>query len=187
MGAIPPPGIILYLTYWFRQRERAQAIALFLTGLPITSILGAPISGVILDHVHSADGRSHTLANSNQRQSRGFRPTFISELIWGKVRVARFKLDWIFVKADLKNPENDPFMKFGYGGTGSNSSIPVVQLRLDAVNRLLKPTLGKTITQLEAAIDDDMKPRSALVSGWKAEGVTTIDRSPTKVKNVIGL
>jgi MFS transporter, ACS family, tartrate transporter len=46
------PGIILYLTYWFRQRERAQAIALFLTGLPITSILGAPISGVILDHVH---------------------------------------------------------------------------------------------------------------------------------------
>jgi endonuclease/exonuclease/phosphatase family metal-dependent hydrolase len=54
----------------------------------------------------AADGRSHTLANSNQRQSRGFRPTFISELIWGKVRVARFKLDWIFVKADLKNPKD---------------------------------------------------------------------------------
>jgi ACS family tartrate transporter-like MFS transporter len=46
------PGIILYLTYWFPQRERARAIALFLTGLPITSILGAPISGLILDHVH---------------------------------------------------------------------------------------------------------------------------------------
>src|ERR1700719_2085429 len=30
------PGIILYLTYWFPQRERARAIALFLTGLPIT-------------------------------------------------------------------------------------------------------------------------------------------------------
>ena len=46
------PGIILYLTYWFPQRERARAIALFLTGLPITSILGAPISGLILDRVH---------------------------------------------------------------------------------------------------------------------------------------
>jgi ACS family tartrate transporter-like MFS transporter len=46
------PGIVLYLTYWFRQREQAQAIALFLTGLPVTSILGAPVSGVILDHVH---------------------------------------------------------------------------------------------------------------------------------------
>src|SRR5258708_16780794 len=46
------PGIVLYLTYWFRQREQAQAIALFLTGLPIASILGAPVSGVILDHMH---------------------------------------------------------------------------------------------------------------------------------------
>jgi MFS transporter, ACS family, tartrate transporter len=46
------PGIVLYLTYWFRQREQAQAIALFLTGLPFTSIIGAPISGLILDRIH---------------------------------------------------------------------------------------------------------------------------------------
>jgi MFS transporter, ACS family, tartrate transporter len=46
------PGIILYLTYWFRQREQAQAIALFMTALPITSVLGAPVSGFILDHMH---------------------------------------------------------------------------------------------------------------------------------------
>ena len=46
------PGIVLYLTYWFPQREQARAIALFMTGIPIASILGAPISGVILDHVH---------------------------------------------------------------------------------------------------------------------------------------
>jgi MFS transporter, ACS family, tartrate transporter len=43
------PGIVLYLTYWFRQREQAQAIGLFLTGLPFTSIIGAPLSGFILD------------------------------------------------------------------------------------------------------------------------------------------
>ncbi len=46
------PGILLYLTYWFRQREQARAIALFMTGIPITNVLGAPISGLILDHVH---------------------------------------------------------------------------------------------------------------------------------------
>jgi ACS family tartrate transporter-like MFS transporter len=46
------PGIILYLTYWFRQQERAQAIALFMTALPLTSIIGAPLSGLILDQVH---------------------------------------------------------------------------------------------------------------------------------------
>jgi ACS family tartrate transporter-like MFS transporter len=46
------PGMILYLTYWFPQREQARVIAMFLTGNPITSILGAPVSGLILDHVH---------------------------------------------------------------------------------------------------------------------------------------
>lgn len=46
------PGIVLYLTYWFRQREQAQAIGLFLTGVPVASFLGAPLSGLILDHIH---------------------------------------------------------------------------------------------------------------------------------------
>ena len=46
------PGIVLYLTYWFRRREQARTLALFLTGYPVASILGAPISTFILDHVH---------------------------------------------------------------------------------------------------------------------------------------
>ncbi|HXZ16448.1 MAG TPA: PA domain-containing protein, partial [Roseiarcus sp.] len=90
---------------------------------------------------------------------------------WKELRenVTRFKK----AKADLKSPDNDPFMKFGYGGVGSNTSIPVVQLSDAAADRLLKPTLGKTLTQIEAAIDEDMKPRSAAIAGWKAVGVTT--------------
>ena|SRR5579864_9139978 len=46
------PGIVLYLTYWFRRREQAHVIALFMTALPVSSIVGAPASGFILDHVH---------------------------------------------------------------------------------------------------------------------------------------
>jgi MFS transporter, ACS family, tartrate transporter len=46
------PGIVLYLTYWFLQREQARGIALFMTGIPVATILGAPLSGFILDHVH---------------------------------------------------------------------------------------------------------------------------------------
>jgi len=49
------PGIVLYLTYWFRQREQARVIALFMAALPIASILGAPVSGFILDHAHWLD------------------------------------------------------------------------------------------------------------------------------------
>ena len=46
------PGIALYLGYWFRQREKAQAIAVILIGIPLASVLGGPISGFILDHAH---------------------------------------------------------------------------------------------------------------------------------------
>jgi D-galactonate transporter len=45
------PGMVLYLTYWFRPRERAQAVAMLLAALPVASIVGAPLSGLILDHV----------------------------------------------------------------------------------------------------------------------------------------
>jgi sugar phosphate permease len=46
------PGILLYLSYWFPQRQQAQMIALFMTAVPLSSILGAPLSGFILDHAH---------------------------------------------------------------------------------------------------------------------------------------
>lgn len=46
------PGIVLYLGYWFRQRDKAQAIAFILIGIPVASVLGGPISGLILDHAH---------------------------------------------------------------------------------------------------------------------------------------
>ncbi len=46
------PGIVLYLTYWFRRREQAQAFALFMTAIPVATVLGSPVSGAILDHAH---------------------------------------------------------------------------------------------------------------------------------------
>ena len=46
------PGIILYLTYWFRQRDQAKALAFLFMGIPIASVIGAPLSGLILDHIH---------------------------------------------------------------------------------------------------------------------------------------
>lgn len=46
------PGIVLYLTYWFRQREQARTLALFLTGFAVNSVVGSLISGFILQYVH---------------------------------------------------------------------------------------------------------------------------------------
>ena len=53
--------------------------------------------------INETDG---TLADSNQRLTKGFAPTFVTELIWGKLRIAKFKLDWIFVKSQLSSPRD---------------------------------------------------------------------------------
>jgi ACS family tartrate transporter-like MFS transporter len=42
------PGMIVYLTHWFRQSERGRAIAILYTALPISSIVGAPLAGWLL-------------------------------------------------------------------------------------------------------------------------------------------
>jgi hypothetical protein len=54
----------------------------------------------------TSNGRTGTLADSNERGSKGFAPTFNAELIWGKVRVAKYKLDWIFVKDNIDSPRS---------------------------------------------------------------------------------
>jgi MFS transporter, ACS family, tartrate transporter len=42
------PGIILYLTRWFPARERAHAIALFMTASALAGVIGGPLSGALL-------------------------------------------------------------------------------------------------------------------------------------------
>jgi MFS transporter, ACS family, tartrate transporter len=42
------PGIIYYLTCWFPSRQRARIIALFMVALPLSSVIGAPISTALL-------------------------------------------------------------------------------------------------------------------------------------------
>jgi len=42
------PGIIFYLTCWFPSQHRARIIALFMIALPLSSVIGAPISTFLL-------------------------------------------------------------------------------------------------------------------------------------------
>ena len=42
------PAVIVYLTHWFRQRDRAKAVALFMTAIPVSSAIGGAIAGGLL-------------------------------------------------------------------------------------------------------------------------------------------
>ncbi|HTM49470.1 MAG TPA: MFS transporter [Bryobacteraceae bacterium] len=45
------PGVIVYLSHWFRAEDRARAKALFLISQPISVIVGLPLSRWILENV----------------------------------------------------------------------------------------------------------------------------------------
>jgi ACS family tartrate transporter-like MFS transporter len=48
------PGIIVYLSHWFRYEDRAKAKAKFLIGIPLASLIGLTISSAIMNNVHWA-------------------------------------------------------------------------------------------------------------------------------------
>src|ERR1700737_3810114 len=42
------PGIILYLTYWYPAEYRSRFLSPFATAVPVSTVIGAPISGLLL-------------------------------------------------------------------------------------------------------------------------------------------
>ncbi len=46
------PGIVVYLAHWFRYEDRARAKSHFMIGLPIATIIGVPLSQLIMHNVN---------------------------------------------------------------------------------------------------------------------------------------
>ena len=43
------PGILYYLSHWFPSRERARAVSWFMVAIPVSTVIGAPLSGLLLE------------------------------------------------------------------------------------------------------------------------------------------
>ena len=50
------PGIIYYLTRWVPASERARTVSAFMVAVPVSALIGAPLSGWILDAFQDAGG-----------------------------------------------------------------------------------------------------------------------------------
>jgi MFS transporter, ACS family, tartrate transporter len=44
------PGVIVYLSHWFIQEDRAKATSNFMSAIPLSLIIGSPVAGWILGH-----------------------------------------------------------------------------------------------------------------------------------------
>jgi sugar phosphate permease len=42
------PGILVYLSHWFRAEDRAKACAMFMIAIPVANIIGSPLGGWLL-------------------------------------------------------------------------------------------------------------------------------------------
>jgi D-galactonate transporter len=52
------PGIILYLTYWFPSERRARIIATFMAAIPLSGVIGGPLSGWVMESFAGLHGWS---------------------------------------------------------------------------------------------------------------------------------
>ena len=50
------PGIIFYLTNWVPSADRARIVSIFMAAIPISNLIGAPVSGLILDTFNGTAG-----------------------------------------------------------------------------------------------------------------------------------
>ena len=50
------PGVILYLTYWYPAHRRGKMTALFMTGVPLSGVIGGPLSGWIMKAMPGVHG-----------------------------------------------------------------------------------------------------------------------------------
>jgi len=42
------PAVVVYLTHWFRARDRAKAVAGFYAAMPLSYVVGSPLAGLLL-------------------------------------------------------------------------------------------------------------------------------------------
>ena len=97
------------------------------------------------------NGRDGTLGNSNERASKGFVTTFALPRTLGVV--GKFRLDWIFVKAYLKDDT---------GAADSYRFAPAFARTMNEANGALNPRLSD-----HAAISVDLPIKQPALPGSK--------------------
>jgi D-galactonate transporter len=50
------PGMVLYFTHWFPANKRGHVMALFMSAIPVSGLIGGPLSGWMLQHFTSGQG-----------------------------------------------------------------------------------------------------------------------------------
>jgi len=83
--------------------------------------------------------------------------------------------------------QTDKLLDFRVKSSLRDRQIPVLHCQRSVVDQVLKIVSKTDLNQLEQAIDQDLKPRSQLLTGWKISGQVSVDWKGQELKNVLGL
>jgi hypothetical protein len=87
-----------------------------------------------------------------------------------------------------RSEQGDKLVGFGGFGTATVDGLQVLQVRRPVLDALLLSSLGTGLRELEADIDRDLKPRSAVLPGWQASlQVEVVKPKAVTAKNVVGV
>jgi hypothetical protein len=84
--------------------------------------------------------------------------------------------------------DGDALMAFTRAGEGSDRrTVPILQIRRSVLDEAVRQALGRSLTEIQKAIDDKLEPASGPLSGWRLRGRTAIERVQTEGRNILGL
>jgi hypothetical protein len=88
---------------------------------------------------------------------------------------------------DASELPNDGLTSFQATKQISTLSTPYVHVKRAVIDDIIKKSTGMGLTETEKAIDNDLKPRSAALTGWNIQLNVRVKRNESPVKNVIGV
>jgi hypothetical protein len=82
----------------------------------------------------------------------------------------------------------DEVLPFAHGGRGpAPSGFPVLHVGRAVVDRAVRAALGKSLGEIERAIDEDFRPQSAELSGWRIAGRVDVGQKRIDAQNVVAV
>lgn len=86
----------------------------------------------------------------------------------------------------LKN-QPDKLLALDYAASNPTAILPIMHVTRAVADSVLKPAIKQGLSELEAAINADLKPRTAVLTGWTCSGTVTVEKQYARVKNVLGV
>lgn len=103
-----------------------------------------------------------------------------------RLRIAQQLVESIQTKIN-NNAGDVPMAVDAAGNPITNETVPTFYCTRKLADQLIRAGSGKSLSELEKAIDETGKPQSMLLEGVTAQGETKLRKNDTPVRNVIAL